>query len=208
MSATAELARLVDVRAEAGRRVDQLEREAQHAGQELAQARERLAQFERAGSGRQADRAKLETALTTAEAAANQSVWSTRIDGARRRVRDADVEVAEHVRAHLPELLQALEQEGAEAADRVNQACQDLIEASLARETVAARIGGLLNRLRAPQPGDVSFTKSDQLAREAQTFLAGGGEEPVLVNRQNEPWRALLGASEPLPDREDLPVPA
>jgi hypothetical protein len=204
VDATAELASLVEARDQASAKVDALEREAHTAGQTLAQTREALAEFERRG-GRQAERTKLEQAFAEAEAKTREP-WLVRIDGGRRAVRDAQRRIREHVSANLLELLDAVEADGRVAAARVDAAAQELFDANHAAQAVAARIGSLITKVQPPQPGDVSFTRSDEAARAAAALLASGGETPPSLDRSRAPWLALLGGEAEVVDVEDAAV--
>jgi hypothetical protein len=202
VDAVAQLAALEATRAEASGKVDAIEREARQAGQQLAQAREQLAELERRGGGRQSDRAKAEVALVEAERGASQSVWVARVDGAKRRVRDADIAVAEHVRSNLAALLRELEAEARVVAAAEDRAALDFVEANYACQQIAARLGGVLGRVRRPEVGDVSFLRGDELARQARAFLDAGGEEPPAVARDREPWASILAAAQTEPETE------
>jgi hypothetical protein len=68
--AMTELDRIRGHEEEARARIDQVGQQARAASAELAAARERLVEFERAGAGRPADRRRLEEALAAAEARA------------------------------------------------------------------------------------------------------------------------------------------
>ena len=101
--ATAQLEELRERRTRAAARVDALAQGQRAAGQALAQSREALAELERRG-GRQAERAKLETALVSAEARVAEP-WQIRSEGARRALRDADSSVRAFVSEHLDALV-------------------------------------------------------------------------------------------------------
>ena len=61
--ASEDYARLVEARIAAGRRVDELQRDARGAGEELQASRAALVAFERAGDGTASERAALEKRL-------------------------------------------------------------------------------------------------------------------------------------------------
>ena len=204
MDANTTLAALTAARDQANGKVASIEAEAREAGLALAAAREALAEFER-GDGRQSDRAKLEQRFTEAEARVGQP-WPTRLDGARRRVRDADRAIADHVRSNLAELLAEVEQDGAAAAARVDAAAQALVDANLACQQVGQQIGALLVKVSPPGPADVSGTRSDEAARAAASFLVSGGEQPPALDRRRAPWNHLLGVEDDVVEDEVVDV--
>ena len=193
--ATAKLAELQEQRGRAVARVDDLEREMREAGAAAAQASAALIEYERKG-GPAARRRELEQTLAAAKAKAGEP-WSERIEGARQSVRDLDQRLRQYVAQNLPELLAAKEADGDAAAERVNQLAAEFYEAWLARERIAAEIGGLISRVSAPGPSDVSHSAADQAAAACRALLDNGGERPVVLDRTRPPWDRLLGSEAP-----------
>lgn len=180
-----ELAALVAKRGEAQRRVDELEAEQRAAGVARAEARAQLVEAERRGV-RASERAKLERMLDDAER--RPSVLGARIEGARHARRDCDAEVARHVGEHLTELVAGREQAGEAAVADLNAAAEALVAAYERREAIAAEISQLASMVGAVQPGDVSRSRSEAIARAAADLLRTGGETaPTLDRDPREP---------------------
>jgi hypothetical protein len=89
------------------------------ASETVAAASEALAQFERRGTGWQAERRQLEAALAEAKGATAEP-WAQRREDAARAAADARAEHARFVAEHLGELVTALEADGAVAAQRLD----------------------------------------------------------------------------------------
>jgi hypothetical protein len=181
---TAQLAKLLERRDAAERRIREVEAEQRTAVQEREAARARLIEHERrGGAGRRAERAKLETALTQAEAHAAER-WPERIEGARAALRDMHAQVHAYTYEHLDELIENVQRDGEVAAERVNVAAQNLVDAYQEREQVAAQIARHLAtadiRIR---PGDITFSRAEQVARAAGNLLTNGGEERPRLRR-------------------------
>jgi chromosome segregation ATPase len=183
-------------------RVHELEADQRQANEMLAQARERLSEFERRG-GKQAERAKLEQQLAEAKSAAEEP-WPERIEGTRRASRDAQAKVQRFAAENLPELVAALEADGQIAADRINAAATEMLVSQQAWEQAAQEIGALLSLLGPVSPSDVSRTRCEQLAQEASRLLREGGETgPVL--RRDHP---RTPDAEPEPEPQSEPAAA
>jgi chromosome segregation ATPase len=178
------MARLVAERDRAAARVRELEADQRQAGETLAQARERLSEFERRGGGKQAERSRLEQALAEAKSAVDEP-WPERIEGARRAARDAQAEVQRFAGENLAELVAALEADGQLAADRINAAATEMLVGQQAWEQAAQQIGALLSLLGAVSPSDVSRTRCEQLAQEASRLLREGGETGPVLRRDH-----------------------
>jgi hypothetical protein len=181
-SATEQMAKLVEQRGRAAARVGEVEAEQRLAQQTLTGAREALVQFERRGSGRAPERGELEAALAEAQARANEP-WAERVEGARRRARDAQHAVQRHAAEHMTELVEAREADGEAAAERINTACTELIAGYAEWQSTAQELGGLLRHLGPVGPGDVSRDRSEALVREATRLLQTGGETGPTVTR-------------------------
>jgi hypothetical protein len=196
VDAAAAMSKLVEKREHANDRVHEIEAEQRLASHTLQATREALVQFERRGGGGEECR-QLEQALAEAKAEAN-APWSERIEGARRRARDAQHEVAGYVAEHLTELVAAREAEGQAAAERINTACSEILAGHAEWERIAGDISALLSLVGPVRPGDVSFGRSEALAREASTLLREGGEQgPVVRRKPGEPRYPQPAVEEP-----------
>jgi chromosome segregation ATPase len=176
-----EMTLLTQARDRASARVEVLKRDARSAQEAATEASLALAEFERRG-GRPAERRKLEQALADAKAKAAEP-WAERIAGAQQRVRDQQHEMQLFVGANLSELVATLEEEGRVVAATINAACEQLLKSFAERERIAGEISQLVSLIARVQPGDVSYSKSEQLAKLAADLLAGGGEPPPTLRR-------------------------
>jgi hypothetical protein len=197
MDATDRLRELQGKRDAATSRVDELEREWRTAVAAAREASAALTEGERHGLA-SAKRRDLEKTLAAAKARADEP-WKERVDGGKRAVRDRAAEIRTFVAGHFPELVADIEEEGQQAAETVNTAAAALIAAHLERERIAAQLGQLLTQVQPPSVGDVSYTApaAEQAARAAAALVAAGGEVPVRLRRDTQPWAALLGEREP-----------
>jgi hypothetical protein len=192
---TARLEALYERRSSAAGRLAEIEQSRRDATRQVADASAALAQIEREGASAP-KRRQAEEMLAGAKAKADQP-WSERIAGAQAATRDADRLLRDHVAANLGELVTALESEGEAAAHAVDEAAANLVTAQLERDRIAAAIGQLITMVSRPGPADVSRSRADQLARDAATLAAGGGEDPPRVDRTRPPWSELLAEPEP-----------
>jgi hypothetical protein len=176
-----ELARLERRNAEARQRVEQLERDQRAAGQARQEARAALVEAERRGAA-PADRKKLEQTLADAEARASEP-WPERIEGARAAARDLTGERRQLVAHNLLSLAEAVEADGGSAASAINEHCAGLIAAYHRRQELEQRLFTLASTVRVTEPGDVSRSKADQLAKAAMALLQAGGETPPVLRR-------------------------
>jgi hypothetical protein len=141
--------------------------------------------------GPAAERAKLEKALTDTEARASER-WPERIEGARQSIRDAQQQVQVFTAEHLSELVADLEQEGEVAAANVTAAAEAVVTAHQERERIAGEMGALVSQVARPRPGDVSYSRADQVVRAASDLIQAGGEEPPRLRR--DPRQPTHGA--------------
>jgi hypothetical protein len=182
--AMTELVRLSAAEQELQRRVDLVGGETRRATSELAEAREALVELERnagaAGPSVQ-QRAAAEKRLARAEEAAGQP-WRERIAGAEHAVRDARSAVRLHAAQHLDELVDELEQAGAEAAELVDAAAESFV-AAVERCEAAERdlIATVALTGRAMTPNDVNRLRSGEAAQAVRQFLAQGGEQAAAL---------------------------
>ena len=194
-TATTELRELQERGAAAASRISDLERAWRSANEEVAAASARLSQAERAGASPSTIR-KIEGELAAAKAKAAEP-WAERVEGARAAARDVERQVRTFVGANLDELVRALEADGQAAADQVNAAASALVSAHAEWEAVAAQIGKVIATVARPAPGDVSFSRADEVARAAAGLVAAGGENGPVLDRTRDPWALLLGQAEP-----------
>jgi flagellar biosynthesis chaperone FliJ len=187
--APTQLAALVAQRDKAQRRIEQLEAERREAVQAREAARRRLVEFEQAG-GRSADRAKLERALSDAEAKASER-WPERLEGARAALREAGYAVSRFTHARLDELVEAKQRDGEIAVERLSECARAIVEAHAQRERVAQELSALVTSAGIMiRPGDVSRSRAEQLARAASELVMAGGEEPPRLTRDPRVPRA------------------
>jgi hypothetical protein len=183
---------LVGKREKAERRVEQLEAEQRDAVQAREAARAALIEFERKGGGRRAERSELEAALNDAEATAAER-WPERTEGARRALRMRNSRFSCPPPSISTELVANVQRDAALAAETVTKAAQSLVDAYRRREPFAGEIAQLVSaagiRIR---PGDITFSKADQVARAAADLIANGGEEPPRLRR--DPRQPIPGA--------------
>jgi DNA repair exonuclease SbcCD ATPase subunit len=181
LSATEELARLAEKRSQAGTRIAELEQAWKTANQALADARLALVDLERRG-GSSAERGKREKTLADCEAKAAEP-WAERLEGARQAAHDLDQQRRQLIVEHLDELVGALEADGQAAAERLNDHARGVLDAYAEVHRIAGQISALASQVGRMQPGDVSRTRADQLARQASAVLDAGGEEPPRLKR-------------------------
>jgi hypothetical protein len=174
-SASEGLAQLTERRNDAQGRVDQLEVAQRAATVAREQASAALVEAERTNAA-SAQRAKLERALTDAEAHSNER-WGERITGAQARVRDIDGEIRRYTTEHLAELIEEVEAEGRAVVERINQLAAELLGACQARSGIESRLFSVLAATgRTNRAGDVNRGRSGDLAAAAADFVRAGGE--------------------------------
>jgi hypothetical protein len=180
---TDQLARLVEARSRAGARVSELEADRRTATQTLMAASEALVQAERRGA-RAAERQEFQASLVEAKATSAQP-WPELIEGARRRVRDAQGEVVRFVEANLVPLIEVLETEGEAAAANLNAAAQALVDAFQERERVAREITALYAMtVSVAEVNAVPSSRAGALLSAANALLHEGGERPPMLRRE------------------------
>ena len=173
------LAERIATRERAQDRVHELDAELRSATEARELARAALIQAEREGVA-PAQRAKLEKALTEAEARAAER-WPERIEGARQAVRDADREVRAFASEHLVELVADLERDGQIAADAVNEAAQAFVQAVERRLAAEAALTSTVSLARRLDPRDYNRSRSDEARAAVMRLLQQGGEVgPVM----------------------------
>jgi chromosome segregation ATPase len=175
-----DYAELVRRRAGAGKRVEQLEAEQRAAAQARQQARAALVEAERTGA-RPAERAKAEKALVDAEL--KPGIIGAKIEGARAAVLDVDRERAAFAGEHLAELIAPLEEQGQLVKAKIDAACEAIVTGHAEREQIAGQMSALASMVGRVQPGDITRSKVEQLARQAADLLRADGEEPPRLRR-------------------------
>jgi hypothetical protein len=189
-----ELGVLLDRRADLTAALDRLGADQREASRAVETAANALAELERLSYTPSApsatERKAAETALSKARAEAN-APWAERRKGIAAAIRDADAEIETFVRSHFGDLADALMAQGAEAAAALDRAAADVLTAYTQREAVAARLSALSSRVRPVRPGDISRSRGERLAAEAERLRTEGGEAPVvLVNDPLQPRHA------------------
>jgi hypothetical protein len=190
LSAAETKAELVEARERAQAKIDQLMAEQREAAQARETARGALVEFERHG-GRAAERRKLEEELAAAEVRATER-WPERIEGARAGLRDAQAALQAYTAEHLDELVQDKERDGEVATSSLNAAAETVVAAYRERERIASELSLLVSTVARVQPGDISFSRGEALARAAAELLESGGEAPPVLRR--DPREPRLGA--------------
>src|SRR5262245_42389538 len=189
-TATERLATLVEQRARASARVDELEVEQRQASATLAAAREAVAEFHRHGGGKPVDQKRLEGALAEAQSRFNEP-WGERIEGARRAARDAQIPVRSFVGENLDALVRALQADGQSAAERINAGAVEMVAGYGEWSRIAQEISQVVSLVAQVKPGDVSFSRCEPLMREVSRLLDQGGESgPVWRDRRAAPLAA------------------
>jgi hypothetical protein len=200
-SASQTLAELVEARHRARAAVDAIEAEQRTASEAAQAASERLTDLERRALGGEkvsaATRREAEEALAEARAKAAEP-WGERIAGAQAALRDATARLQQASAQHLDELVEGLEQDGEAAASKVNEAAAALVAAHQERERVASEISMLCATAGARvRPGDVAYSRAEELARAAAALLDAGGEVPPALRRDpRQPVHGILTDAE------------
>jgi hypothetical protein len=99
----------------------------------------------------------------------------------RHAIRDTQHQVKVFIAEHLDELVKDLERDGEVAAANLTAAAE--VAAHQERERIAGEIGALVSQVARVRPGDVSFSRSDELVRAASALIQAGGEEPPRLRR-------------------------
>jgi hypothetical protein len=101
----------------------------------------------------------------------------------RHAIRDTQHQVKVFIAEHLDELVKDLERDGEVAAANLTAAAEAVVAAHQERERIAGEIGALVSQVARVRPGDVSFSRSDELVRAASALIQAGGEEPPRLRR-------------------------
>jgi hypothetical protein len=186
---------LQEQRAAATARVSDLEREWRGANAQAAEASGRLAHAERTSASATAIR-KAEEELAAAKARAAEP-RSERVEGAQAAGRDVERRLREFVAGNLGELVTAIETDGELAAQRLNAAAADLLAAAADWRAAEQRIGQTITLVHRPTPHDVTRSQAEEAVRAVAALVAAGGENGPTLDRNRDPWAALLAEREP-----------
>ena len=183
-----QMAKLDEAVEAARSRLYEIETSQAQAVQAAQQASAELAEFERHGSGRPAERQKLEDALAKAKAEAN-APWQERQQGARAGLRDAEAELQVFTAEHLRELVVPVEERGAEAVADMVSAAQLLLDAHARRAAAEQELGGLMVKAgHLVHPSDVGPpSRAGGVVHEALRLVEEGEPAPVVRRYPGEP---------------------
>jgi hypothetical protein len=95
---------------------------------------------------------------------------------------------------HLDELADGLERDGEIAAAKRDRRRRGRDRGAPGAERIAGEIGALVSKIARVRPGDVSFSRADELFRAAADLIQAGGEEPPRLRRDAR--QPVHGASE------------
>lgn len=181
---------LLDSRAAVAERLLAAEHASRFASDAQIQAAEALSELERRAAGGQdvsaAERTKAERALSGARARAGEP-WPERIRGLRSAMRDSDASVASFIGQHWAELAAELEADALEAAERVDRAMEEIINAYGARERISAHGTALLAAVEVPRPNAIPPSRVEGVIRAAEAVMMEGGETPPIARRRDVP---------------------
>jgi hypothetical protein len=197
-----ELARLVDAHAELEAKLDQVDRDQRDATETVARLSAALVELEKNDLAGEtvapAQRAKAEGELAKARAKA-AAPWNERRAAVRQTILDQRGRIQHFVSDHFADLVEEVEQDGAEAARRMDDGARMLVEAAHARARCAAQLDQLIAAVRGrSQFGDVAISRAEAAVREATQLIEQGGELGPTVRPELLPQRA----------DEPQPVPA
>jgi chromosome segregation ATPase len=198
-TATEKLTELRQRVAEAQAKVDQLEAEQRAASEAREAARAALIDAERRGV-RPAERTKLESALTTAEARTEER-WPERIAGARARISDCELALQGFVAENLRALVEEVEARGDQAAADEVAAAGQLLAAYNRREACVGEIGALVAAAGGRvHPADVGPpSRADAAAAECRRLVENGEPAPRLRHYPGEPRHGAVDPPEAVP---------
>ncbi len=200
--AAVELARLVGSRAELEQRLNTLDRQQRDAAAMLEKRSAELTALERRElEGEQvsaAQRGKAEEALTKAKVA-HAANWAEKRSALRGALDGHQGRVQAFVAENFRELVAEVEQEGAEAARKVNDAATALVEAAHKRDAASRRLDALITAVRGQSKfGDVAISRSEAAVGAAERLLSDGGEVAPVLRDELRP-REGVTADEPEP---------
>ena len=201
--AARELNALLDQRAQLAATTGDAENRVRFMSDDVQQASAAVTDIERRALGGEkvsdTERAKARKRLADAKATADEP-WSLRAEGGRRALSDLDRRISTHVLETFDQLRADIEGEAVQAAERIDRAAQEIIDAFREREQISTRLMGLTSVISTPRPGDVNRSRADQLAREAGKLMDGGGERAgLLAHDPRTPRGANLPAGPPQP---------
>jgi hypothetical protein len=193
--AAAELAGLVNARGELEARLDQLDREQQHAGEQVTRLSAELVALERRSlegeSVTPTKRDKAEAELAKARAVA-ASPWGERRQAISEAIGGHHNRLQNYAGEHFAELVEEVEEDGEQAAQAVDAAAASLVAAYVERDRASQRLDALIALVRgASRFGDVALSRSQPVKREAEKLLAEGGEVAPRVRDELRSWQDL-----------------
>jgi hypothetical protein len=98
---------------------------------------------------------------------------------------------------HLEELVEGLQRVGEVGTANVNAAAAALVAAFQEREGIAGEISTLVSSVARLHPGDVAYSRAEQVVRAASELIEQGGEVPPLLQRDpRQPRHGLLTETE------------
>jgi hypothetical protein len=101
--------------------------------------------------------------------------------------------VQRFVAENLSELVSALDADGEVAAAKLNEHAEALVSAYRERERIAGEISALAALVAPVNPGDVSYSRAEQVVRAATALVEAGGEAPpVLRHDPRQPRHGQL----------------
>jgi hypothetical protein len=138
--AARELNALLDQRAQLAATTGDAENRVRFASDDVQQASAAVTDIERRALGGEkvsdAERAKARKRLADAKATADEP-WSLRAAGGRRALSDLDQLIGTHVLESFDQLRADIEAEAVQAAERIDRAAQEIIDAFRAREQIS-----------------------------------------------------------------------
>jgi hypothetical protein len=196
--AMTELARLGEAEHELQAKLSDVGQEQRAAGDDVARVSGELTELEaRAARGEQVlakERTALEQRLAAARSRAAQP-WEERRAALHAVARERQAATHRHAAEHFGVLLEEIETGSVQAADRVDAALRELLDAVAERAAAARRVEALVILVRGRTAfGDVPPSRADAVAREAERLLGEGGEPPPLLRPE---LRADSGSEAP-----------
>jgi hypothetical protein len=203
--AAKQLAALVKVRHDLGGQeaaINQQEREAHDNARRLAAELTDLERRVAVGEQVSAQaRTKAEQTLVKARIAAHEP-WAERRAGVQAAIRDQEHAILQFVAENLDELVAEIEEDGQDAAQALNRACRAVEDAYLQRMACEQRLTSVVGMVRIPRPGEIAFTRAEEVRRAAVALLMAGGEQPPTLKVDPREPRHSTASVEPLGESE------
>jgi hypothetical protein len=198
-----ELARLVDAHVALEAKLDKVDRDQRDAAETVARLSAALVELEKTDLAGEkvspAQRAKAEGELAKARAKA-AAPWNERRAAVRQAILDQRSRIQSFAGENFAALVHEVEEDGAEAARRMDEGARILVEAAHERARCAERLDQLIAAVRGrSQFGDVALSRCETLVREGAQLLDGGGEIPPTVRPELLPQHAAEPQPESVP---------